>query len=132
MEDRAKRARRLLDVMTQLHQIEEQKKLLLQRRYDELQQTQDEVINALNTDDALCGLFIDTTARFLKSLALEAKRVAQAQDRQEERLLDQAVKVKSAEKLKDTLERHTARSRSEKELRELIERHVARNIASLP
>ncbi len=37
MENRAKKARRLLNVLEQLHQIEERKKLELQRRYDELE-----------------------------------------------------------------------------------------------
>ncbi len=78
MENRAKKARRLLNVLEQMHQIEERKKLELQRRYDELERSQVEVIGALNADDALHGMFIDTTAKFLKSLAQEAQRVAEA------------------------------------------------------
>lgn len=132
MEKRAKRARRLLDVLNQLHKIEEQKKQELQRRYDALQRTQHEVIHALNTDDALHGLFVDTTARFLRSLALEAERVSEAEEAQSKRLFDQAVKVKSAERLKQTLEQHTGRVQKENELRDIIEHYVGRNRASLP
>lgn len=132
MEKRAKRARRLLDVLSQLHQIEEQKKRELQWKYDELENSQQEVIRALNKDDALHGLFIDTTARLLRSLAQEAQRVAEARDAQSRRLRDRAVKVKTAERLYETLDHYAARVRKENELRDIIERYVGRSSASLP
>ena len=132
MEDRAKKARRLLNVLEQLHQIEERKRLELQRRYDELERSQREVINALNTDDALHGLFIDTTAKFLKSLAQETQRVAEAQELQSEKLRERATKMKTAERLKDSLEQIVARRGGEKELQDVIERYTGRRGASLP
>jgi hypothetical protein len=132
MEDRAKKARRLLNVVQQLHKIEERKKLELQRRYDELERSQHEIINALNTDDALHGMFIDTTARFLKSLAQEAQRVDQAREVQTQKLREQATKVKSAERLKESLEQIAARRGGAKELEEVIERYTGRRGASLP
>jgi hypothetical protein len=132
MENRAKKARRLLNVLEQLHQIEERKKLELQRRYDELERSQIEVIGALNADDALHGLFVDTTAKFLKSLAQEAQRVAQARQLQSEKLRERATKVKTAERLKDSLEQIEARRGGEKELQDVIERYTGRRGASLP
>jgi hypothetical protein len=132
MENRAKKARRLLNVLEQLHQIEERKKLELQRRYDELERSQVEVIGALNADDALHGLFVDTTAKFLKSLAQEAQRVAQARELQSEKLRERATKVKTAERLKDSLEQIEARRGGEKELQDVIERYTGRRGASLP
>jgi hypothetical protein len=132
MENRAKKARRLLNVLEQLHQIEERKKLELQRRYDELERSQVEVIGALNADDALHGLFVDTTAKFLKSLAQEAQRVAQARQLQSEKLRERATKVKTAERLKDSLEQIEARRGGEKELQDVIERYTGRRGASLP
>ena len=132
MEDRAKKARRLLQVLEQLHQIEERKKLELQRRYDELERSQEEVINALNTEDALHGLFIDTTAKFLKSLAQEAQRVAEARELQSEKLRERATNMKTAERLTDNLEQIVARNVGEKELQDVIERYTGRRGASLP
>ena len=132
MENRAKKARRLLNVLEQLHQIEERKKLELQRRYDELERSQIEVIGALNADDALHGLFVDTTAKFLKSLAQEAQRVAQARELQSEKLRERATKMKTAERLKDSLEQIEARRGGEKELQDVIERYTGRRGASLP
>ena len=55
MENRAKKARRLLDVLEQLHQIEEQKKLALQRRFSELERSQQELIGALNARTRCMG-----------------------------------------------------------------------------
>jgi hypothetical protein len=132
MEKRAQRARRLLNVLTKLHRIEEQKKFELQRRYDELERSQREVIHALNAEDALHGMFIDTTARLLRSLSTEAQRVGEARDAQSVRLRERAVKVKTAERLKKTLEKNTDQIRKESELRDIIERYVGRSSASLP
>lgn len=132
MQDRTKKVRRLLNVLEQLHQIEERKKLELQRRYDELERSQIEVIGALNTDDALHGMFIDTTAKFLKSLAQESQRVAEAKEVQSEKLRERATKVKTAERLKDSLEQIEARRGGEKELQDVIERYTGRRGASLP
>ena len=132
MENRAKKARRLLNVLEQLHQIEERKKLELQRRHDELERSQVEIINALNADDALHGMFIDTTAKFLKSLAHEAQCVAEARELQSEKLRERATKMKTAERLKDSLEQIAARRGGEKELQDVIERYTGRRGASLP
>jgi hypothetical protein len=133
MEDRAKKVRRLLSVLEQLHDIEEQKKLQLQRRADELDRSQKELISALNSDDALHGMFIDTTARFLKSLAHEAQRVAEAQELQAEKLRAQATKMKTAERLSDNLDQMVERVGAEKELQDVVERYTGRRrVASLP
>lgn len=132
MENRAKKARRLLDVLQQLHRIEEQKKLQLEHRRDELERSQHELISALNSEDALHGLFIDTTAKFLKSLTQEARQVAEARELQSQKLREQATIVKTAERLKHSLEQIVARRGSEKELQDVIERYTTRRGASLP
>ena len=121
---RAQRASRLLDVMKQLHRIEEYRKIELERRLDDLENSQREVIHALNTDDALHGLFVDTTARFLRSLATEAQKVARAHEAQSQKLLENASKVKQAERLKETLDRNERRVESETELLDIIEHHT--------
>ncbi len=132
IEKRARRAQRLIGVLTQLHRVEEQKKIELERRFQALEESQEDVIRALNKDDALHGLFIDTTARLLRNLAQEAQRVAEARDAQSRKLLDHAAKVKTAERLHDSLGQTSARIRRENELREAIERYVRSRGASLP
>jgi hypothetical protein len=132
MEKRLKRARRLLEVLSQLHEIEEHRKLVLQRRFDELERSQRDIIDALNRDDALNGMFIDTSARFLKSLAQEARRVADAKELQTQRVLQQATKMKTAERLTNALDERVARAGKERELYDIIERYSGRRGASLP
>ena len=132
MEKRQKRARRLLDVLSQMHRIEEHRKRELQRRYDELERSQREVIHALNTDDALYGLFIDNSARYLKSLALEAKRIANARDAQSRRVLERATRMKTAERLTHVLDERATRSSQQRELFDIIERYTGKRSASLP
>jgi hypothetical protein len=131
-EQRAKRAKRIHQVLTQLHVIEEQRKLALQRRQDELERSQLEVINALNTEDALHGLFIDATARFLRNLTQEAQRVAEEREVQSRKLLDRATKMKTVERLRETLETSVGRIRQANELQEVIERYIGQESASLP
>jgi hypothetical protein len=125
MKKRAQKVERMLDVLKHIHRIEEVKKVELQRKLAELEQSQHEVIHALNTDDALHGLFVDTTAKFLRSLAKEAQNVAEAKDVQSQRILENASKMKHAERLSEQLERETRRVESETQLHEAIER-VAR------
>lgn len=131
-EQRARRAKRIHQVLTQLHLIEEQRKLALQRRQDELERSQQEIINALNTEDALYGLFIDTTARFLRNLAYEAQKVAEEREIQSRKVLERATKMKTVERLRETLEVSVGRIREANELREVVERYVGRESASLP
>lgn len=122
MATRVEKAQRMLKVLEQLHRIEEFKKIELQRRLMELEASQHEVILSLNTDDALHGLFIDTTAKFLQNLAKEAQQVAVAKEAQTQRLLRQASKMKHAERLHTTLGQEKRRVETEAELAEAIER----------
>lgn len=132
MKRRAERAQRMLHVLKQLHRIEEFKKIELQHRLAELEHSQHEVILALNTDDALHGLFVDTTAKFLTSLAKEAQKVAEAKEVQSQRLLEQTSKLKHAERLNKVITHETRKAESERQLLEAIERAARRSDTSSP
>jgi hypothetical protein len=73
------------------------------------------------------GLFIDTSSRFLRSLAREAERVSQAKEQQSRKLLDRAGKLRRAEKLRDKVSQKTRHTESEKHLAEVIERYGGKN-----
>jgi hypothetical protein len=126
---RAQRAGRLVDVLKQLHRIEEYRKIELEHRLNELEDSTREVIHALNTDDALHGLFVDTTARYLRSLARDAQKVARAHEAQSQKLLENATKVKQAERLKETLEQDKRRAENEMQLMEIIEQHARDSVS---
>lgn len=132
MRGRAKQVKRMVGVLQQLHRVEEFKKVELQHRLNELEHSQHEVILALNTDDALHGLFVDTTAKFLRSLSKEAQAVSAAKDVQTQRVLENASKVKHAERLHETLGREVRKVESDQLLEEAIERSTQRGGTSQP
>ena len=69
MSAEARKIHRILAVQQQLYRIEEWKLADLERTLERLEASQQDLIRALNEDDALQGLFIDATARRLRSLS---------------------------------------------------------------
>jgi phage gp16-like protein len=127
-----KRAERLVSALAKLHRLEELKKIELQRQLDALRQSEADVIQVLNRDNALQGLFMDTTSRFLRSLAREAERVSEAQDHQSKALFEHAGKLRRAEKLRDRISQRNLQLEDEKQLADVIERYGAKGPTSLP
>ena len=130
MKTRSQKAQRILNVLQKIHTIEELKKLELQRKLKELENSQHEVIHALNTDDALHGLFVDTAARFLQSLAKEADQVARARDIQAAKLLENAGKFIHIDRFIDTFTEEERRAANEKQLMDVIDSHTRKPNAS--
>jgi len=131
MARKANRSERLVDAMKKLHRMEELKKIELQNQLGELKRSEEDIIASLNRDDAIHGLFIDTSSRFLRSLARQAERVSQAKEQQSRTLLDRAGKLRRAEKLRDKVSRRAQHSESEKHLNDVIERYGGKK-TSLP
>jgi hypothetical protein len=128
----AQRAGRIVTVMKKLHRMEELRKTELQRKLDELRRSEEDILNALDREDAIHGLFMDNSTRFLRSLANEADRVSQAQQQQSKKLLERAGKVKQAEKLHETLSKQRLRVENDKQLSDEVERYGGKGRASLP
>lgn len=126
------KAARIVAVMKKLHRLEELHKIELQRQLSVLRQSEEDIISSLNREDVLHGLVLDTSTRFLRSLAQEAERVSQAQRKHSKRLRERAGKVRQAEKLHDTISRRTTHAEDEKHLTEVIELYVGKRGASLP
>jgi hypothetical protein len=127
----AKRAERLVAALRKLHRVEELKKIELQRQLSELRRSEEEVITGLNREDALHGMFMDTSTRYLRSLARQAERVSQSHQHQSRRLLDRAGKLRRAEKLRDRLSQQNVRTEGQKQLSDVIERYAGKGGASL-
>lgn len=121
MKARAKKARRLLRGQKRLYLIEHWRMADLQRRHAQLEEAQQEIIEALSENQALHGLFIDAAAHRLRSLAKEAESVAREEHLQAKRLLKRAVQVRCAERLSASLEREARRERRQRELMDIIE-----------
>jgi hypothetical protein len=131
MPKKAKRAERLVEAMRKLHRVEELKKIELQRQMSELRHNEEDILARLNLDEALESMMIQTSARYLRTLAREAEQISHSQERQDAKLLDQAGKLRRAEKLRDKLAERRARLENEKHLSEVIERYGGKG-TSLP
>ena len=116
---------RILDVQQQLHRIEEWRLADLDRTLLALAASEQELIRALNEDDALQGLFIDATARRLASIAEQAARVGEEKTAQEQRLLEHAARKLCAERLAQAVDREVAQAADKRTLLDAIERFIA-------
>ena len=124
MSAQARKIHRILDVQQQLYRIEEWKLADLERTLERLEASQQDVIRALNEDDALQGLFIDAMARRLRSLGEEASRVGQDKDAQSARLLEHGARKVCAERLAEAVDRQVVRAADKTQLLDIIERFV--------
>jgi uncharacterized coiled-coil protein SlyX len=132
MSARAEKANRMLGIQLQLQRIETWKLAELQNRLAELEATQAELIRALNDDEALHGLFIDTMAARLRLLSEESARVAVERDAQSRRTAEQSGQAKLAERLSASIELQEARVDAQQELMDTIEHFLRRSSARLP
>ena len=124
MSAQSRKIHRILSVQQQLYRIEEWKLADLERTLERLEASQQDVIRALNEDDALQGLFIDAMARRLRSLGEEASRVGQDRDAQSARLLEHGARKICAERLTEAVDREVVRAADKKQLLDTIERFV--------
>jgi uncharacterized coiled-coil protein SlyX len=122
MSAHARKVHRILAVQQQLHRIEQWRLADLRGRLEQLAAAQEDLIAALNEDDALQGLFIDSMARRLQSLSEEASTTGKEKDAQSARLLDQAGRLVCAERLVEAADVTELRSNEKKDLFETIER----------
>ena len=79
------------------------------------------LIEALNEDDALQGLFIDTMAKRLTRLTGEADQVGAAKTAQAAHVLAEARRVKTTERLSGRLDRETRRQQEKLDFRALLD-----------
>jgi len=122
MAARVRKVHRMLSVQRQLHRIEQYGLAELRGRLEQLDAEQQALIAALNEDDALQGLFIDGTARRLKSLSEAASKTAEESEAQAARLLEQSGRLACAERLAEAADVDALRAGERKALTETIER----------
>lgn len=132
MDNRVRKSRRILSARQQLHRIEQWKLAQLQARVAELETEQIELIGALNDTNALHGLFIDTMARRLGSLAEETGKVTIEKDAKASELAEHAVGVKLAEQLAKAVAQEVHSEEERKRLLDVIDQFVTWNSTSLP
>jgi hypothetical protein len=129
---KAEKARRILLALEQLHRVEQWKLADLERRLAELEKEQLELIGALNSTNALHGLFIDATARRLGTISEEAEKAGRAKEAQALTLKEHATRVKVSERVTADYEQEALREEEAKELMEILEQIVGGKRTSLP
>jgi len=132
MQKKAEKAARILAAQEQLHRIEQWKMSDIERRLADLEAMQVELISALNDTNALHGLFIDTTARRLSSIAEEAERVGREKAVQALKVKEYATRVKICERIAVERAQEFEREKEGKELLDIVEQFVGRKGTSLP
>jgi hypothetical protein len=90
------------------------------------------LVAALNEDQPLHGLFVETMARRLGALSQRLDTLRQAQARQAAELETQTGQLRHAERMLGDVSRRQARADEWKELSEVIDAALARDDASLP
>jgi len=133
MADRLAKVRRIQAVQAELHRLAEWRLAGLARKQQELAEEQTVLIETLNDEDQLHGLFVGAMARRLRTLAGETERVKVAHEAQTDRVLDEARRLKQAERMVDRVSVDHRRETEKRDLQALVEALLARRRdASLP
>jgi hypothetical protein len=130
MRDRVKSLKRIVDVQKHLHSMEEIKYVRLQQRVRRCQDEQRELAEALSSEDALRGLFMDVTARRLQALRQEERRLTPQLEKQASVLLEHGGRLRNSEQLAEALGVELARVEEREELERLLEARFAQGGAS--
>ena len=129
MRGRVKKMQRIMQAQARLHQLEELKLVRLEREETRLKGEQETIIQSLNEDGALHGLFVEAMSRRLTALAREAGAVHRAQEVQSRRVMEEALRLKRSERITGKLSRQH-KSAVEKKVFEDILDGIAKRDAS--
>ncbi len=99
MDKRLKKIERVRAVQERLHQMAEWKLAQLDREKAELANGEKALIEALNQDEHLQGLFVEAMAKRLNALARETERVNRARIAQNQRLVEEGLRLKRTERM---------------------------------
>ncbi|WP_147707773.1 hypothetical protein [Microvirga massiliensis] len=130
MNPRLKKLDRVRKVQKQLHTMAEWELVRLQRKGAELEAAQVALIETLNDDEKLYGLFVDAAAKRLQSLAAQANQVEADRLVQAGVTLDRAMQVKRTEKMVTSLKEVHRRETEKSDLLGILDSIAARGDAS--
>lgn len=132
MSKATKRVRRIVKVQQEMHRLAEWRQAELVRRENELKAAQEEIVQVFNDHDKLYGVVIEPMARKLKSLAGEETRVIRDREAQDRRVVEEAVRLKRAERMAARVEEDARHAEEKQSLRDLIEQIGGSGGASFP
>lgn len=112
MSDRLAKARRIVAVREQMHKMAEWEQARLAREHADLERTRGELLSSYD-HDAFGRLFAESVARRLAQVSRAAQVVVEAKWRQEEKVREEALALKRAEK-QESRAQDAARSEADK------------------
>jgi hypothetical protein len=121
MKKRLDSMERVLGVQRQLRQLAEAKLADLERREALLKASRHALVDALNGDSTLHGLFTGAMARRVKSVSGEISALERAKEAQSKRVLEQTGRLKRAERVATSLDREYQAILEKRDLAELID-----------
>jgi hypothetical protein len=119
---RERKIRRILHLQQQLHRLSQWRLSELQGQEAEIKDKQRDLIGALNSDSRLQGLFVESMAKRLSSLANEEVRVAGLKKAQNEDVWAHARRVRQSERQVDAASLARRRGTERQELDDLVDR----------
>ena len=105
MRERLKKVERIMSVQAKLHRLAEAKLAALDREQDAVDKDSASLVDALNRDDPLHGIFVEAMAKRLKALAREADRLKHEQAAQSRRLTEAGLLLRRTERMTDKVRR---------------------------
>jgi hypothetical protein len=120
--------RRIQAVQAQKHRLEEWRLATIRRQEAETQAATQALIDALDGEHPLHGLFVAAGAKRLESLGRQAQRLAAERVAQAAAALEQARRLKASEKLVAAAEVAYEEERRRLDFLELLDRQPARDV----
>lgn len=127
-----KNQRRILAVHEHLHRIEVGRLSKLEREARDLKEEEARIVSYLDQNREMIAIFPDIVLQRLKANIQQQQSILQAVERQTAVALEQAKRVKQAERLVKNAEREREQELAREDLREIIERVSWRPDISAP
>jgi len=129
---RARRARAVLSAQQLMQRIEERRLARLKREKRELDEVEQGLLRLIDADETLQALLTLVSLRKINGVQREKHRLAARSQLQSERLIEQTVRAKLAERLFESAEAEARQERGKQELEEILERCLRSSPARLP
>jgi hypothetical protein len=121
MDRRLAKISRIVAVQKQMHRLAEWQLIDLQRQEAELQERARLLIESLNGDTPLHGLFVESTAKRLRRVGMASGAVAKARETQTERVVGERRKLRHVERIEEATALEAEREAEKSRLEQIIE-----------
>lgn len=126
MNRRLAKISRIVAVQKQIHRLAEWQLADLQRQEAELQERARLLIESLNGDTPLHGLFVESTAKQLRRVGVASGAVAEAREAQTERVVGERRKLRHVERIEEETALDAERQDEKSRLEQIIESALGR------